>query len=118
MILNKALIYLQRQTLTTEYESNSKTETFEMRCLRAISGVKLRRNRSMLIDSHMHTKGCFCMLLKAVDSCLARMYHLDFPNSNSEADRQRNGALKSERTHTYHLRCRTQNVSKKLRWMG
>ena len=90
-----------------------------MRCLRAISGVKLRdrvRNeagRTALQMDQTITDTIKTKMLKwfgpvariPIGSYVARVYHLDFPNPRSRGrPSKKNGAPKAERTLAYPWR--------------
>ena len=82
------------ETWTIKSEDSRKLEAFEMRCLRAISGVKLRdrvRNEKVRTALQMNTtitdtiktkrlKWFGHVARRPVDNNAARAYHLDFPN--------------------------------------
>ena len=94
MRLYNAIATYAAETWTIKSEDSRKLEAFEMRCLRAISGVKLRdrvRNETVRTALQMNTtitdtiktkrlKWFGHVARRPVDSYVARAYHLDFPN--------------------------------------
>ena len=82
------------ETWTIKSEDSRKLEAFEMRCMRAISGVKLRdRVRNETVRTALHIDTTITDIIKTkrlkwfshvarrpAESYVARAYHLDFPN--------------------------------------